>query len=194
MKKILIFILAIASALTMFACKKEDDGLKAFKTAVAATDPAVIEVDTKMMTAAGELASKATTTYNEDGSFTLVYWYEQFNTSANGASDELKTKIEKTVTCDKDGKYSDGGDLAGTSTATTGHKLNLGAKKLSYKISADKNVLTATVKAADTEAVLGVSIAADVTLVVAKNADAVVSLTLNYTLETGAVEVVCNYK
>ena len=194
MKKILIFILAIASALTMFACKKEDDGLNAFKTAVAATDPAVIEVDTKMMTAAGELASKATTTYNEDGSFTLVYWYEQFNTSANGASDELKTRIEKTVTCDKDGKYSDGGDLAGTSTATTGHKLNLGAKKLQPTISEDGKVLTVTVGAANTKAVLGVEYAQDVVLVITINDGKVISYTMSYTNEFGAVSVVCTYK
>lgn len=194
MKKILVFILAVASVFTMFSCSGEDDGLKAFTKAVDATSPAVIEVNTTMTTVEGELKSQSTTTFNEDGSFTLAYWYEQFNTSASGVSEELITKIEKTVTCDKDGNYSDGGALADSTTATTGHKLGLDAKKITYKISEDGTVLTATVKANNTKAVFGVEIAADVTLVVTKNADAVVSFTMNYALEAGTVKVVCNYK
>ncbi len=192
MKKILVLALALVLAFSMFSCGG-DDTLKAFTKAVNATDPEVIDVDTKFSTSYGDLLSNAKTTFAEDGSFTLVYSYEQFNTSAVGDSDEVKVKLEKTVTCDKDGNYSDGGDLAATSTATTGHKLKLSKKKVDYKVSADGNVLTATIKAKNTESVLGVEIDADVILVLTKNADKIVSFTMNYELELGKVEVICNY-
>ncbi len=191
MKKILLLVLALACMLSMISCG--DDALDAFATAGAAQAPATIVVQTKMTTVQGDLLSAATTTFAEDGSFTLNYWMEKFNAISATEEGEVKSKIETTVTCDKDGKYSDGGTLAATSTATTGHKLVFNPKLMTYTVSADGNVLSATVSADNTEAVFGVAYGADVVLVVTKNADRIISFTLNYTVEAGTVEVKCNY-
>ena len=193
MKKVLITALVLVLAFSMFSCGGIKD-IEEFKNAIGSASPIKTEVVTTFNTAHGELKSNATTTYNEDGSFTLAYWYEQFNTAMSGAADEIKTKVEATVTCDKDGKYSDGGTLAATTTATTGHVLNLKEKLISYKVSENGTVLTATVAKDNTKEVFGVEIAADVTLVVTMVDEQIISFTMNYTLENlGDVQVVCNY-
>ena len=65
---------------------------------------------------------------------------------------------------------------------------------MTYTLSKDGNVLAGTVKAANTKAVFGVEYASDVTFVLTKTSEKIVSLSMTYTLTEGTVEVVCNYQ
>ena len=195
MKKFLVFTLALACALTMFACKG-DEALDAFVAASEATNPAVVVVDTTFKTALGDLKSKTTTTYNEDGSFSIVYSYNRMYSSDEGAADETLATVSGTVNCDANGNYT--GDTAaftGTASANSGAKINLAAKRLEeYSVSEDGNTLCATVKAENTAAILGVEIGSDVTLTAIKSADKIVSFTVEYTVDLGTVTIVCSYR
>lgn len=190
MKKILIIMLALTCAFAMFSCGDKGVSLDGFKKAVDNTAPTVVNVNVAVETDIGALNSSFKTTYAADGSFVIDYSYEQFNTSTSD-TDDVKSTITGQVTCDKDGKYSDGGALTGTTTAATGAKLSLDAKKMdNVKVSEDGNVLNATVKAANTKAVIGIEIASDVTLVITKAADKVVS----YSMEYDKTVITCSYQ
>ncbi len=191
MKKILIIMLALTCAFAMFSCGDKSASLDGFKKAVDNTAPAVVNVSVEVETDLGALASNFKTTYAADGSFVIDYSYEQFNTSTSGNADDVKSTVTGQVTCDKDGKYSDGGALTGTTTAATGAKLAFNSKKMeNVTVSEDGNVLSATVKAANTKAVLGIELASDVTLVVTKAADKVVS----YSMEYDKTVITCSYQ
>ena len=190
MKKFLIILLTLTCAFTLFSCGDDGVSLKDFKSAINATNPAEIEIKIVQETANGNLNSEMKTTFAEDGSFVIVGFYELFSAS----SSEGKETVSINVSCDANGKYSDGGEFSGTNPASTGAKLNLGAKKLDYSISSDGKVLTANVAAANTKAVLGVEYAQDVVLVVSINEGKVISYTMNYTNEFGVVSIVCTYK
>ncbi len=192
MKKILIIMLALTCAFAMFSCGDDESvSLDGFKTAVNNTVPTVVNVSVEVETDLGALTSNFKTTYAADGSFVIDYSYEQFNTISSGDSVDVKSTITGQVTCDKDGNYSDGGAFVGKTTAATGVKLALVSKKMeSVAVSADGNVLNATVKAANTKAVLGIEIASDVTLVITKAADKVVSCSMEYDKTT----VTCSFQ
>ena len=202
MKKIFVLLLAIACAFTMFSCGEEKNDLKAFTTAIAATNPTEIEVETKFETAFGTLEGWSKTTITENGA-TIEYWKDVFNATAAGENASLIERTPTaTVTRDASGNYSDNGAYAEANGLSTGAKLTLDAKKMTYTVSPDGNVLSATILAADTEAVLGVAIDADVSVVLTKNAESVISFTVTYatTITVGAgeteatVEIVCNYR
>ena len=191
MKKLLIILLALTCAFALFSCGDDGVSVEEFKKAINATNPTEIEVTIVQETANGNLAAEMTTTFAEDGSFVIVGFYERF-TGASSLED--KESIPINVSCNASGSYSDGGDFAGSNPASTGAKLNLGAKKLQPTISEDGKVLTVTVGAANTKAVLGVEYAQDVVLVITINDGKVISYTMSYTNEFGAVSVVCTYK
>jgi hypothetical protein len=191
MKKI-ITILLLALLTFSFASCGEGDGpsVDGFVAAVNNANPEAIEITIKSATALGELSGTYTVTYNEDGSFTIDYVYEKFNDIGEG--DDLKSEVTGKVTCDKNGNYSDGGSLTGKVALAEGAKINLA--KVKATISADGNSLTATVKAADTKAVLGVELPSDAELVIIKSADAIVSYSIKYSNASGDVTVSCEYK
>jgi hypothetical protein len=191
MKKI-ITILLLALLTFSFASCGEGDGpsVDGFVAAVNNANPEAIEITIKSATALGELSGTYTVTYNEDGSFTIDYVYEKFNDIGEG--DDLKSEVTGKVTCDKNGNYSDGGSLTGKVALAEGAKINLA--KVKATISADGNSLTATVKAADTKAVLGVELPSDAALVIIKSADAIVSYSIKYSNASGDVTVSCEYK
>lgn len=191
MKKILTIILALTCAFAMFSCGDETVSLDGFKKAVDNTAPAVVNVSTEVESALGTLASSFKTTYAADGSFVIDYSYEQFNTSTSGNAGDVKSTVTGQVTCDKDGNYSDGGALTGTTAVATGAKIAFDSKKMeNVKVSEDGNVLSATVKAANTKAVLGIEFASDVTLVVTKASDKIVS----YSIEYDKTTITCSYQ
>ena len=159
------------------------------------TSPTVVNVKISLTTPIATLESNYKTTYAEDGSFVLEYTKEELNTATSGAADEIKKVVTGSVTCDKDGNYSDGGNVAGTVTAAAGTALNLSKKKIDAEFSEDGNVLTATVKAKNTKSVFGVEYASDVTLVITRNADKIVSYVMTYAIdENNSVSVVCSYQ
>ncbi len=190
MKKTLLLILALACMLTMISCG--DEALDAFAAAGASAAPSKITMTTSLKSADITLSSSAVTTFADNGSFTLVYTADKLNLSGEG--DDLVTTVETTVTCDENGNYSDGGSLAASGAATTGHKLAFKPKLMTYTVSPDGDILSATVKAENTEAVFGINYGTDVTLVATKNDGKITSFTLNYTVEAGDVEIKCNYE
>ena len=192
MKKILVALLALTCAFAMFSCGGSAS-VKDFEESIDNTTPAAIELQITYDTAFGALNASFNTAFAEDGSFVIDGSYEKFNTTSEGAADEVKSVIPVKITCDANGSYSDGGAFAGSNPAATGTKLALG-KKLNADISKDGNVLTANVKAEDTEAVFGVAYATDVTLVITRNDGKIVSYTMEYATDYGYDRVVCNYK
>ena len=194
-KNIVALLLLLCISVGFCACGGDDSSaaLKDFSKAIAATAPTAVEGSVEVTTVYGPLTATFTAAIAEDGSFTLNYAYDEFNDLATGEAGDVMTKKEGTVTY-KDGAYSDTSLASKIPADATALKVNLDAKKITYTISTDGHVLTATVKAADTESVLGVAYDGDVSLVLTKNDGKIVSVMLSYTIENaGNVKVVCNY-
>jgi hypothetical protein len=195
MKKLLVILLAIACAFTMFSCGDEESSasLSDFSKAVKNTNPTVSALVITTYTQFGPLTTSYLTTYAADGTFAIKYSIEKFNAIETGEADEVISVTEGTVNCDANGNYTDGGSFTGSVADAQGAKLNLTGKKMTYKISNGGSVLTATIKAANTVAVLGTEYASDVTLVLTRNGDKIISYTLSYAIESGSVKVTCSY-
>lgn len=193
-KSIVALLLLLCISVGFCACGgDENKELKAFSSAITATAPTQVEGSVEVTTLLGPLTATFTATIAEDGSFTLNYAYDKFNDLATGGGDVM-SKQEGTVTY-SNGIYSDTSLASKIPAEATALKVKLDADKMTYAISNDGNVLTATVKAADTEAVLGVAYEGDVSLVLTQNEGKIVSVMLSYAIENaGNVKVVCNYK
>lgn len=196
MKKLLIILLALTCAFAMFSCaEKSDVSVKDFTAAADATSPKSVSVNVTAELPLGTLTASYNTEFAEDGSFTVAYSYDKFNSLGEGDSDSVTSTVSGTVSCDKNGTYSDAAIASKIPETAKAVKFNLDTKKMTAKISADGNVLTATVTADNTEYVLGYNYGADVTFVMAKAEGKIISLVLTYTSETtGTVTVICNYK
>ena len=192
MKKILAIVLALACVFGMMSCGG-DPLIAGFKTAISATNPTSVKIDTKLETTLGDFVGEFNATYAEDGSATITYSYEKPNDpTAEGVTDLVST-VTGTVELSADGTYSDGGTLVGTVAGAGGYKLNLDESKMK-NVEVNGNVLTATVEAANTEKVLGVSIAFDVEMTLTKGESGIVSLALAYTTTEGPATIVCTYQ
>lgn len=208
MKKIIALILAIACMLCLASCdilfpgntEKPDDTQKPddshaipdIQAKIDASAPMGADVAVSFETALGELNGSYDVAYNEDGSATVNYSYEKFNTfTAGETATELKSVVSGTVTVAADGTVS--GDLGAEGLNAVSFKLQLDEGKLT-SVAINAGVLSATVKAADTAAVLGVALDYDVQLVVATGTTGVTYMTVAYTTTYGPVEIVTTYK
>ena len=198
MKKLLMILLALACAFSMAACNgttPPPDGdpsdVSAFTTAIAATNPTSVEIDTKLETEIGDLVGEFVITYATDGSAEIEYSYEKFNEFSAGVT-EAKSTVEGTVTLNADGSYSDGGELEGEAPAAAGFTLTLDTAKLK-DAEINGNVLTATVEAANNKAVLGIETGYDVEMVLTKSDSGIVSLVVTYTTTSGPATITCSY-
>lgn len=195
MKKIIALLLALTCVFAMFACGDDEPTEEelAYQAAVAEftkaafTVPNALNVRVSTDTVFGVLNSEYKTTYNEDGTAAIEYSVDKIN---GLDSAEEKTTLKGTIQVDANGNYSDG-SFSGANPLASGVKLNLASDKITCKI--EGNVLTVTVASADTETVLGVAIAADVTLTVTKVDAKMSSASLAYTLDGNAVNVLCTY-
>ena len=196
MKKILSLILVIACFGLLMSCDvlssitggKEEGGaagIEAFTAAIENTNPKNITVDIVVETKLGELTSKYTVNYNDDGSAVITYATEKFNTIGEGAADELKSTVTGTVTKNADGTFTGDTNGVDVSGVVAGFKVDVNAMKSYATINENNTVLTATVAAADTEAVLGSAFEKDVTVVISL-ADGAVEL-IDLTFEGGSV-------
>lgn len=195
MKKILSLILVITCFGLLMSCDMlssitggGNDGAKgidAFVTAIENTNPKNITVDIEVETSLGELTSKYTVNYNDDGSAVITYTTEKFNAIGEGAEDELKSTVTGTVTKNADGTFTGDTNGVDVSGVTAGFKLDVKKMKDTATINENNTVLTATVAAADTEAVLGTAYDKDVTVVIAIE-NGVVEL-IDLTFEGGSV-------
>ncbi len=189
MKKITALALALLMVFSFAACSEDPTEVmfKEFTDASYSTLSSNIKVETKMVTALGELNSTVETVFNPNGSVTLTYSIENFNEDVT--SPEPKVTKTGTVTY-KDGSYT--GDAEGVLEGTvTSVKLNLDPEKMDYTVSG--GVLSAVIKAENVSSVLGVEIPADVSIALTKGDKKITSLTMNYTLPDGTVTVICTF-
>lgn len=192
MKKILAIVVALACVFGMMSCGGSSP-VAAFKTAINETNPTSVKIETKLETTLGDFVGEFNATYADDGSATITYSYEKPNDPTAAGVTELKSTVTGTVELSADGTYSDGGTLVGTVAGAGGYKLNLDEGKMK-NVEVSGNVLTATVEAANTKSVLGVSIEFDVEMTLTKGDSGIVSLALTYTTAEGPATIVCTYQ
>ena len=192
MKKILVSLLALALLMTTLGLVSCGDNkgvtLDDYVDALAATNPSGAELSISVETLIGTLYGTVDASYNEDGSSEISYTYEKFNEIGAG---EEKSRIEGTVTCDKDGNLS--GSLTGSIAAAASLKLNI-SESLLDELDITDGVCSAVIKAQNTEKVFGINLGADVRLVIYKNDKTVNTFSVAYRNEEGAVSIVCEYK
>ena len=201
MKKFLALLLVCIMALAVVSCDKGETpppaqtpvavDFSVFETAIDQTPAAEIKLETKLTTELGVLNSTVETVFNPNGSATVNYYIEKFNTGFETADTVIP--MTGTVTLGKDGSYSDGGEFQGLiGSNPTAVNLTLDATKFaSYAI--DGTTLSAVVKAENTAAVFGAAIAADVNFILTVSNNRVISVVLNYTTAAGAVESIVTY-
>ena len=192
MKKIIAIALSIVCVFALFACAGQtayQKDAKDFIDAAASTKISTLNVTVVVDGSQGKLTSTYTTVYNEDSTSTMTYRIE---TVAGLDSAEDIAVQEGTVTCDKNGNYSDGGEISGKLGAT-GAKFDIGNKLIKdYEISG--NSLTIKVAKDDAKEVIGVTTMSDVIIVVSKtNSNAITSVSLSYKGSDGNVAIVCVY-
>lgn len=165
-----------------------------FQNAVNNTNPTKVVINTTTTDALGELKGSFTANFAEDGSSTIAYSYEKWLPIGEGEADELKKTYSGTVACDANGNYS-GDDLDGViGDISNAVAINLKAITSVVTISEDETTLTATVAAAETEAVFGAAYAYDVTLTVVKGESAVESITITFTNGGTSAEIFARYE
>ena len=201
MKKIIALVLVIGCMLSLASCElifgdkkteEPDDSYAVpdIQAKVDASAPAGAEITVTFKTTLGDLNGAYDVVYNEDGTATVAYSYEKFNTITETTT-ELKTTVEGTVTVAADGSVS--GDLGTEGLTAVSFELKLDESKLS-SVAINAGVLNAQVKAEHTEAVLGVALAYDAQLVVVTGTTGVTTMTVSYTTPHGDVEIVTLYK
>ena len=196
MKKLLCLMLALLMcASLMVACGGDDDDTPAvddlapFTAALTASAPKSAKITTVLTTELGALNAEYNVTYGEDGSVSITFTREKFN-EITDTTTEFKSTVEGTAAIDAAGNLS--GDLgAGAVSSAAAVNLTLSADKMTYTV--DGGVLNATVTAANTQAVLGVAINADVTVKLTVANGKVSSLILTYTTTEGPAEIVAVY-
>ncbi len=193
MKKILVMLLALTLAFSMFSCGG-DEQIEAFVAAIEETNPNTLTVTVKQESELGTLNAVYNTVYAEDGSFVMEYAYDVFNSAATSATEGVVSTKTGTVTCDKDGNYSDGGEFKGKNETSTGLTIDLEYKKFeNYTISQDGTVLTAEISADISENVLGINLGVDSVLVITRAGNQVSTVSLVYTTEQGKVTILVSY-
>ena len=166
-------------------CKKEVpvNYFEDFEAAIGATKPAGFTADVKVETEVGILEGIYTATIASNGSVTVNYSFDNFNSIGQGGADDVSNKKEGTVTV----------DAAASATAGNVASLNLDESLLD-DLHVSANALSATVASENTEAVLGVELESDATFALFISNGKVTAFTLTYEIEAGNVEITCEYK
>lgn len=193
MKKIIAFALMLVLAFMLVACTPTaaSQTLSSFNSAIANSSPKSVVIETSFNHTGFdvEMTGEYTITFNEDGTADVGYWYYKLN-DADDDNDELLVLVDnKTAHIAADGTVT--GDLDKTVTAAAKCRINLDASKMEYSI--DRGILTASVKAADTEAVFGVALGFNATLDMRIVDNAIASYSIRYTTSEGTAVIVCNY-
>lgn len=141
----------------------------------------------------GDLNGSYDVTYNDDGSATVDYSYELFNTITPGSSsDGFKKSYTGSFTVSADGVVS--GDVGGIGAVeAVSFDIFLDIEKLS-NCSLSSGILKAKVPAAYTLDVLGVIIDYDVDMNIITANGKVTSISMKYVTESGTVEISTTYR
>ena len=201
MKKIIAFLLVMCCVLALAACGGGKDptdevgvdnsqAISDIQSAFDASAPDVADITVVLKSSLGDLNGSYNIVYNEDGTATVTYSYEKFNSFEDGA-DEVKSTFSGTTTVAADGTVTD--SLGGTaSVEAITFDIQLDESKLS-SVVAGAGALNAKVKAADTKAILGVEIGYDVDLVISSGKLGVTSVAISYNSASGPVEIIAVY-
>ena len=165
------------------------EGVAAIQAKIDASKPVAADITVTLKAVLDDLNSEYNVTYNDDGTATVVYTYEKFN-SFYADTDEYKSTYSGTVTVGADGTLS--GDVDTASVEALTFDINLDAAKLATA-EVVAGVLNATVKAANTASVTGVNLGSDASVVVSTGANGVVSIAISYVSASGPVEIVATY-
>ena len=172
-----------------------DELSQPLKDAIVATEPESLEGTVTLDTLAGEMKGEYSATVANDGSVTVNYSFDNFNSVSEGGAGDVSSKKVGSVTRDADGNYTYTGDRVATAESVAGTVTSLkldNSKLVNANISG--NALSATVKSANTASVLGVALESDATFVLVINDGKVISFALAYEVEGASVEIVCEYK
>ena len=188
-KKILTAVLLVVCmvfSMVLVSCgDDEPSAIDVFETAIENTNPEKIDGSVIFSTVEGPLELKFSAVIAADGKFTVDYEYTRFN-GIEGAANEYLDETKGTVTSEDEGILSN--------VTAAALALDLGAD-MEYTVSSDGAVLTATVLAEDTEDVFGVDYGTDVVFTLSQNNNKIVSMTIQYTLESGEnVVAKCSFK
>ena len=191
MKKIIALILALTAVFALVSCDDADhSALEPYKAAIDATSPnrATINVSVTNNALGVTLDGSYVAEYGEDGA-TVTYEYEKLNEIG---ADDMICVVKGTATVSADGTVS--GDVDAKVSAATAVKINLDPSKITYSI--ERGILTVTVKAADTQAVLGVDLGADASMTMTvSDGGKIGSVSYSYSIGTDStVSVVCFYE
>lgn len=222
MKRIIALMLIVCCILSFAACKRNTDdptptptptpdntpdtptqdvvedkltdeeiaAIAALQAKVDASVPETAKITVLLESALDDLHAEYNVAYNLDGTGAVVEgWYEKFNEiSGDVFADDYKTVRPVSALVNVDGTVT--GDVAFVEAVT--FEINLDAAKLT-KVDVKSNALSATVKAADTLAVLGVAIDADVQIFVSVGTLGVSSVAIAYASSAGDVEISATY-
>lgn len=204
MKKIIALILVIGCVFALASCNlisgnnggntNDNKGTVAeIQSAIDASAPTKAKITVNLDSSLGTLNGAYNITYNEDGSATVNYSYEQFNLfSEDATKGGEKTTISDTVTVSASGEINKPIHGAAAVEAVS-FDINLDESKLA-SASVVAGVLTAKVEAANTEAVLGVAIGSDANLSITTGAGQITSAVITYTTESGPVTITADRK
>ena len=201
MKKIFALLIVVATILAMVSCttkpEQQSDGsatVADYNNAIAATTPtsAIIKTTYENTTPEVTLEGIYNVTYNVDGTATVSYKYEKLNSiGAATMKETVPAEGLASVNVGADGSVT-GGEMDTTVAAAAVSKLNLVESKIGYVIS--MGTIDATIKAADTEEMLGFKIDSDVRLIMSMTADGKIgSYTINYSTPAGKAGIVCMF-
>lgn len=206
MKKLIALFIAISCLFCVVSCNDGGDNppsapeipvseggisFSEFVKATAATAaPASAVISTSRENDYGTLEAVLNITYAQDGSLVIEYERERYGSIVAG-EDNIVTETGR-VTCDKNGNYSDGGELAGNVVASGAFALNLDEYKLN-DARIEGNILYATVFSADTEAVLGINLAATTLIAVTIVDGKISTVSARYTKGGADIDVRCDY-
>lgn len=197
MKRIIAIILALTMLFALASCGPKEDGgktvdLTEFKSAVAATAPTSVKVEVTQKNdffPDVPLTAEYNIEYAADGSATVNFEYTLYNEIDENAT-EPTTTYTGTATITSTGTVT-GDNVGGTITSVASVNFNLDEGKMAC--TASMGILTAKISAANTAAVLGTAIDADVTLTLSTANGVVVGATLTYTLGGSEYEIACTY-
>lgn len=196
MKKILALILAVCCVFTLASCRKDEpetpvvnaEDIAPFQAKIDASFPETATVTVTFKSALGTLDSEYLVTYNMDGSATVAYTYEKFNTTD---SSEFKSTYEGQTNISTNGTLSSNPEGIASVEALT-FDINLDPTKI-YSATVTSGILSIVVKAENTEAVLGVNLGVDATVVISVGTLGVGSVAISYTTAEGTVDIVSTY-
>jgi len=206
MKKIIALLLVIGCVFAFASCKPSNNndgndnsannvdtsGVASIQKCIDEAAPKSADISVEFESTFGTLNGKYDVTYNEDGSATVDYSYERFNTfDENAERNEVKSTYVGVATVSSTGEVT--GDLNGVaSVEAVSFDINLDSSKLvSATISA--SVLKAKVAAANTADILGVNIGYDVDVTITTGSGRVTYIVISYTTDMGPVEITSIY-